>query len=185
MQCQRKLSPRPLSLEQVNQSWTRLDCCKCVLSCVWFFATLWTIARQTPPSMILQEILEWVAISSRGSSQHRATWKVQHSYTAPQERLFIIFMSLRGSFCCRNFVVTRPYLRPQWEDIVLSETKVFPTLGNNSGPPARFHCLNSLGPSIECLVLNWQGVAVRPLYLVHTGLRSSQVSIHPAKQIHG
>ena len=49
----------------------------CMLSCfssVQLFATLWTIARQTPLSMeILQaRILEWIAMpSSRGSSQPR------------------------------------------------------------------------------------------------------------------
>ena len=49
----------------------------CMLSCfssVQLFATLWTIARQTPLSMeILQaRILEWIAMpSSRGSSRPR------------------------------------------------------------------------------------------------------------------
>ena len=46
----------------------------CVLSCVRFFVTPWTVARQAPLSMgILQvRILEWVAMpSSRGSSKPR------------------------------------------------------------------------------------------------------------------
>ena len=48
----------------------------CVLShsgCVQLFATLWTVARQAPLSMILQaRIWEWVAMpSSRGSYQPR------------------------------------------------------------------------------------------------------------------
>jgi len=50
--------------------WKQLVCCS-VACRVWFFATPWTIAHQTPLSMgILQaRILEWVAISSsRGSS---------------------------------------------------------------------------------------------------------------------
>ena len=56
----------------------------CMLSCfssVQLFATLWTIARQTPLSMeILQaRILEWIAMpSSRGSSQPRDGTQVSH-----------------------------------------------------------------------------------------------------------
>ena len=49
-------------------------CCAWSLSCVWLFATLWTVAHQAPLSMgILQaRILEWVSmLSSRGSSQPR------------------------------------------------------------------------------------------------------------------
>ena len=45
-----------------------------LLSCIWLFATPWTIVRQAPLSMgILQaRILEWVAIPFfRGSSQPR------------------------------------------------------------------------------------------------------------------
>ena len=51
--------------------------CACMLSlfsCVWLFATLWTMARQAPLSMeILQaRILEWAAtLSTRGSSWPR------------------------------------------------------------------------------------------------------------------
>ena len=43
------------------------------LSCIWLFATPWTVAHQAPLSGILQaRILEWVAISfSRGSSWPR------------------------------------------------------------------------------------------------------------------
>ena len=51
------------------------------LSCVWLFATPWTIARQATLSMeILQaRILEWVAISfSRGSFQLRDQTQVFH-----------------------------------------------------------------------------------------------------------
>ena len=43
-------------------------------SCVWLFATLWTVAHQAPLSMVILQarILEWVAIPfSRGSSQPR------------------------------------------------------------------------------------------------------------------
>ena len=55
-----------------------------MLSCfshVQFFATLWTVAHQTPLSMGFsrQEYLEWVAISfSRGSSQPRHRTQVSH-----------------------------------------------------------------------------------------------------------
>ena len=48
--------------------------CAQLLSCVWLFATPWTVALQAPVSMgILQaRILEWVAMpSSRRSSQPR------------------------------------------------------------------------------------------------------------------
>ena len=44
------------------------------LSCVWFFATLWTVARQAPLScgLLRARILEWVAMpSSRVSPQPR------------------------------------------------------------------------------------------------------------------
>ena len=39
-----------------------------VLSCVWLFVTLWTVACQVPLSLkfFWQEILEWVAISTPG-----------------------------------------------------------------------------------------------------------------------
>ena len=52
-----------------------------LLSHVWLFATLWTVAHQAPLSMgILQaRILEWVAMpSSRGSSQPRDWTQVSH-----------------------------------------------------------------------------------------------------------
>ena len=45
----------------------------CVLSHVGLFATLWTVAHQTPPSVEFpKKILKWIAIFlSRGSSQPR------------------------------------------------------------------------------------------------------------------
>ena len=50
-----------------------MNCPACVLSHVWLFATLWTVAHQAPLSVELsRHLLEWVAISfSRGSSQPR------------------------------------------------------------------------------------------------------------------
>ena len=60
----------------------QLKCQWCaVLSCIWLFATPWTVAHQAPLSMgILQaRILEWVAMpSSRGSSQPRVWTQVSH-----------------------------------------------------------------------------------------------------------
>ena len=55
----------------------------CVLNCsspVQFFAILWTIAHQAPLSKgILQaRILEWVVVSSRGSSQLRDQTQVSY-----------------------------------------------------------------------------------------------------------
>ena len=58
---------------EVEESGSRLPFCA-VHSCIWLFATPWTIACQAPLSLgILQaRILEWVAIPfSRGSSQPR------------------------------------------------------------------------------------------------------------------
>ena len=56
-------------LNWTEQEWvtTVLSLCACVLSrfsCVWLFATLWTVAHQAPLSMgILQaRLLEWVAM---------------------------------------------------------------------------------------------------------------------------
>ena len=52
-----------------------------VLSHVWLFVTLWTVAHQTPLSLeILQaRILEWVAMpSSRESSQPRDGTQFSH-----------------------------------------------------------------------------------------------------------
>ena len=37
----------------------------------WLFATLWTVARQSPHGILQAGILEWVAVTSRGSSQPR------------------------------------------------------------------------------------------------------------------
>ena len=48
--------------------------CACMLSCVWLFATLWTVAHQALLSMGLSQarILEWIAISySRGPFRSR------------------------------------------------------------------------------------------------------------------
>ena len=45
-----------------------------LLSCLWLFATLWTVAHQAPPFMGFsrQDVLEWVAISfPRGSFRPR------------------------------------------------------------------------------------------------------------------
>ena len=52
-----------------------------LLSCVWFFATPWTVACQVLLSMVTHQArkLEWVAISfSRGSSQPRGQTQVSH-----------------------------------------------------------------------------------------------------------
>ena len=73
----------------------------CCFSCVWLFATSWTVALQALLSMRFprQEILEWVAISfSRGSSwprdqtsvscigrrmlYHWATWETLSGFTS-------------------------------------------------------------------------------------------------------
>ena len=49
-----------------NSFWALL----CVFSCVWLFATLWTVAHQAPlPMGILHaRIIEWVAMPSSGES---------------------------------------------------------------------------------------------------------------------
>ena len=42
-----------------------------MLSCVWFFATPWAVARQAPPSsIILQSLLEFMSIESVMLSNH-------------------------------------------------------------------------------------------------------------------
>ena len=70
------------------------ECILSCFSCVWLYATLWTVARQAPLSMgILQaRILDWVAMPySRGSSWCRdqihvsyisctARWVLYHEY---------------------------------------------------------------------------------------------------------
>ena len=64
-------------------NWTP-DIYMCHFSCVWLFATPWTVARQAPPSTgILQaRILEWAARpSSRGSSWPR--YRTRLSSTLP------------------------------------------------------------------------------------------------------
>ena len=56
-------------------------CCAYLLSCIWLFATPWTVAHQAPlPMGVLQaRILEWVAMSSfRGSSWPRDRTQVSH-----------------------------------------------------------------------------------------------------------
>ena len=61
-------------------------CFVCVLSCfsrVWLFATLWTVAHQTPlvHGVIPARILEWVAFSSSRSSWLRSNprlWWLLH-----------------------------------------------------------------------------------------------------------
>ena len=88
----------------------------CVLSCfscVWLFATLWTVACQGPLSIwILQaRILEWVAMSSsRGSSQLRDQTHVSW-----------------GSCIAGRFLTTEPPGKP------LLLQGIFPTQGLNPG----------------------------------------------------
>ena len=71
------ISPHIQGIACSNSFMTAAKCWVCYaksLSCVWLFATPWTVAHQAPLSMgILQaRILEWVAMpSSRGSSQPR------------------------------------------------------------------------------------------------------------------
>ena len=70
-------SHNPERKEQISFSFS----CGLSLSCVWLFATPWTVTRQAPLSMeILQaRILEWVAMSSsRGSSQPRDRTQLSH-----------------------------------------------------------------------------------------------------------
>ena len=71
-------------IKQTIHSYSRFSLCYVLklLSPVWLFATLWTVAQQAPLSMgILRErILEWVAISaSRGSSQPKDWTQVSHT----------------------------------------------------------------------------------------------------------
>ena len=71
-------------IKQTIHSYSRFSLCYVLklLSPVWLFATLWTVAQQAPLSMgILQErILEWVAMSaSRGSSQPKDWTQVSHT----------------------------------------------------------------------------------------------------------
>ena len=61
--------------------WSTSMCCALSLSCIWLFATPWTVAHQASLSMrILQaRRLEWVAIpSSRASSKPRDQTQVSH-----------------------------------------------------------------------------------------------------------
>ena len=69
----------------------------CMLSCVWLFVALWTVACQAPPfhGILQARILEWVAISSsRGSSQPRdethvsciCRWTLYHYSTTWEAR---------------------------------------------------------------------------------------------------
>ena len=69
-----------------------------LLSCVWLFATPWTVAYQAPPSMgfFQARVLEWIAISfSRGSSWPRNRTRVSHiagrrfTFWATREALII------------------------------------------------------------------------------------------------
>ena len=64
---------RWIMLTSSSQSPRQSGCVLGHFSHVWLFATLWTVAHQTPVPGILQaRILEWVAIPfSRGSSQPR------------------------------------------------------------------------------------------------------------------
>ena len=57
--------------------------CEMSLSCVWLFATPWTIAQDFPVYGILQaRILEWVALPfSKGSSQSRVSHTAGRFFT--------------------------------------------------------------------------------------------------------
>ena len=89
-------------------------------SCVWLFATLWTIACQAPLSMGFSRprILEWVGISSsRGSSQPRDWTQVSCI-----------------SFSASRFFTAEPPGRPHWPGQCLNPsmwTLLSPRSGNN------------------------------------------------------
>ena len=56
--------------------------CAQSLSCVWLFATLWTVAHQAPAYGIFQTILEWVSISFSNVYVHvHIQEKQEHDYT--------------------------------------------------------------------------------------------------------
>ena len=71
----------PSSREAKTEAWENDLRGAKLLSCVWLFATPWTVAFQAPLSMgILQvRILEWVAMPfSRGSSQPKDQTQISH-----------------------------------------------------------------------------------------------------------
>ena len=54
-------------------------CCVCMLSHVWLFTTLWTLACQAPLSIGFSRQEYWSAVSfSRGSSQLRDQTSISH-----------------------------------------------------------------------------------------------------------
>ena len=70
-----------------------------VLSRVWLFATLWTVARQAPLSMGLSRQEHWSGLpsSSRGSSQPRnrtlSSWDVAHAIVVFKELCCVCMLS--------------------------------------------------------------------------------------------
>ena len=90
---------------------TKLDACA-VLSRVWLFATLWTVAHQALPSMgILQaRILQWIAMPySKPSSQPRdrtpALQKILYLLShqgSPRILKWITYLFSKGTFWPRN-----------------------------------------------------------------------------------
>ena len=97
-------------IKQTIHSYSRFSLCYVLklLSPVWLFATLWTVAQQAPLSMgILQErILEWVAMSaSRGSSQPKDWTQVSHT----TGRFFTIWATREASQAACKFWRLIPY----------------------------------------------------------------------------
>ena len=63
-----------ITFKKVLTQYCKSAVCAELLSCVWLFATPWTVAHQAPLSLVILQarILEWVAMpTSRGSSQPR------------------------------------------------------------------------------------------------------------------
>ena len=56
-----KLLPKKTCLEDAGLNWVLLTMC-CVLSCVWLFATPWTVVRHAPLSMTFSRQEFWIGL---------------------------------------------------------------------------------------------------------------------------
>ena len=121
-------SHNPERKEQISFSFS----CGLSLSCVWLFATPWTVAHQALLSMgILQgRRLEWVAMSSsRGSSQPRGWTRVSHIAGG----FFTIWATKEAHFHFRHE-------ETEANSIYLS---LYPRYGEGDGTPLQYSCLEN------------------------------------------
>ena len=120
-----------------------LLCCDLSLSCVWLFATPWTVAHQAPLSMgILQaRMMEWVAMPSfRESPQPRDQTQV----SCTEGRFFTVW-AIRG--------------RPR-----ILEWVVFPSSGDLPDLVMLFHSFTSGWPVFPAPLV--KEIVFNPLYII-------------------